>query len=185
MAGQQIGYIRVSSADQNLDRQLEGVDLDKIFQDHASGKDAKRPGLQACLEYAREGDCLHIHSIDRLARNLSDLQNIVSGLVNRGVSLHFHKENLLFEARETASPMQNLMFQMLGAFSEFERSLIRERQREGIELAKKQGRKLGRTAALNENQAAQIRFELGQGKTITEVAKAFNVSRPTIYKYAK
>jgi len=185
MNGQQIGYIRVSSTDQNLDRQLDGLQLDKIFEDKASGKDISRPGLAACLDYIREGDCLHVHSIDRLARNLADLQKIVSELVGRGVAVIFHNENLTFDASGKTSPMQNLMFQMLGAFAQFERALIRERQRQGIALAKKQGKKLGRRAALDAAQIDKIKSDLAEGKSITDIAAQFGVSRPTIYKYAK
>lgn len=185
MNGQNIGYIRVSSVDQNLDRQLDGLQLDKIFEDKASGKDISRPGFTACLGYIREGDCLHVHSIDRLARNLADLQKIVSELVGRGVAVIFHKENLTFDASGKTSPMQDLMFQMLGAFAQFERALIRERQREGIALAKKQGKKLGRGAALDAAQIDKIKSDLAEGKTITDIAAQFGVSRPTIYKYAK
>ena len=134
----QVGYIRVSSTDQNVERQLQGVELDKSFTDKASGKNTDRPGWQACREYLREGDTLHVHSIDRLGRSMSDLLRIVDELTGKGISIHFHKENLVFSAGG-ADPMQKLQFSMLAAFAEFERALIRERQREGIELAKAAG----------------------------------------------
>lgn len=90
--GHQVGYIRVSSIDQNTDRQLSGIELNKTFSEKISGKDINRPQLQECLEYLREGDTLHVHSIDRLARNLADLQGIVADLTGRGISVKFHKE---------------------------------------------------------------------------------------------
>ena len=94
MSGKQIGYIRVSTIDQNTDRQLHGITLDKVFEDKCSGKDANRPQLKECLSYLRDGDTLHIHSIDRLARSLRDLLNIVEELLGRGVKIIFHKETL-------------------------------------------------------------------------------------------
>lgn len=183
-AGKQVGYIRVSSVDQNVSRQLEGVELDKTFTDKASGKDIKRPALQECLDFIRDGDTLHVHSIDRLARNLSDLQKLVKQITDKGVSIIFHKENMPFKSGKSDS-MQMLMLQMLGAFAEFERSMIRERQREGIAIAKKQGRKLGRNAAINPKQAIEIQNALAGGNSIAAIAKEYGVSRPTIYKYAK
>ncbi len=91
MPGKDIGYVRVSTHDQNTARQLDGIHLDKVFEEHASGKNADRPALQACLEYIRDGDTLHVHSIDRLARNLQDLLSIVTGLKEKGVTVKFHK----------------------------------------------------------------------------------------------
>lgn len=125
MKGHCVGYIRVSSFSQNTDRQLFGISLDKIFEEKASAKDTNRPVLKDCLEYLREGDELHVHSIDRLARNLIDLQTIVSDLNGKGVSVVFHKENLTFTGN-IENPMNKLMLQMMGAFAEFERNLIKE-----------------------------------------------------------
>src|ERR1700721_843936 len=133
--GKRIGYIRVSSVDQNTERQLDGVQLDKTFTDKASGKDTKRPQLQAALDYLRDGDVLVVHSMDRLARNLDDLRKIVLGLTERGVVVEFVKEHLTFTREDNA--MSKLLLSVMGAFAEFERSLISERQREGIALAKK------------------------------------------------
>ena len=132
-----IGYIRVSTVDQNTERQLDGLKLDKVFTDKASGKDVNRPQLKAAREYVREGDRLVVHSLDRLARNLVDLKNIVSELTARDVTVQFVKENLTFTNEDNA--MSNLLLSVMGAFAEFERALIRERQREGIALAKKRG----------------------------------------------
>src|SRR6202453_3038579 len=123
--GKRVGYIRVSSVDQNEMRQLEGVGLDKRFVDKASGKDVKRPQLQAALEYLRDGDVLVVHSMDRLARNLDDLRRIVDGLTQRGVQVHFEKEDLKFTGEDTN--VSRLMLSIVGAVSEFERTLLYNR----------------------------------------------------------
>ena len=178
--GHNVGYIRVSSFSQNTDRQLDGIDLDKVFEEKASAKDANRPVLKECMEYLREGDCLHVHSIDRLARNLMDLQKIVTGLNEKGVSIHFHKENLTFTGSND-NPMNKLMLQMMGAFAEFERALIKERQREGIAKAKAMGKQIGRKRALNDEQVAEIRKRVARGESKASLAKEYGVSRQTIY----
>jgi DNA invertase Pin-like site-specific DNA recombinase len=158
----QIAYIRVSSVDQNTERQLAdcGIEFKKIFTDKTSGKNKDRPALRECLEYLREGDSLHIHSIDRFARNLKDLQEMVSDLNHRGITIHFHKENLLFGVNGS-NPMNKLMLQMMGAFAEFERAVIRERQREGIEKAKVAGKyshgKGGRKKSIDRDMIGQLR----------------------------
>lgn len=177
--GKCIGYIRVSSTAQNTERQLADLQLDKIYKDKVSGKDTKRTGLDSCLEYLREDDVLHVHSIDRLARNLADLQKIVQTLIDKGVSVVFHKENLIFNGSEDA--MARLMLQMMGAFAEFERSLIRERQREGIANAKAKGIKLGRKASLNKEQVQEVQHMVHAGFSKSEIATRFGVSRQTIY----
>jgi DNA invertase Pin-like site-specific DNA recombinase len=174
-----VGYIRVSSVDQNTERQLEGVELDKVFTDKASGKDTKRPQLQAALDYIREGDVLVVHSMDRLARNLDDLRKIVLGLTGKGVHIRFAKENLTFTGED--SPMSNLLLSLLGAVAEFERSMIRERQREGIALAKKKGVYKGRKPSLTAEQVKEIRARLGAGERKTALAHEFKVSRQTLY----
>ncbi len=150
MHGQRIGYIRVSTLDQNPDRQLEGAQVSKVFADKASGKDTQRPQLDALLGYVREGDTLVVHSMDRLARNLDDLRRLVQQLTGRGVRIEFVKEGLTFTGED--SPMANLLLSVMGAFAEFERELIRERQREGIALAKLRGAYRGRKPALNHAQ---------------------------------
>lgn len=184
MNGKHVGYMRVSTLDQNEARQLEGTELDKVFIDKASGGTTNRPALQDCLTYLREGDTLHVHSIDRLARNLHDLQKTVSGLLEAGISVTFHKENLSFFAGEAANPCQELMLQMLGAFAQFELSMIRERQREGIEAAKKAGKKLGRPG-LDKALAAQIRTLREAGQSAIAIAKELGLSRQTVYNVIK
>jgi len=128
LQGHRIGYVRVSSFDQNPERQLEQIQVDKVFTDKASGKDTQRPQLDALLSFVREGDTVVVHSMDRLARNLDDLRRLVQGLTQRGVRIEFVKEHLTFTGED--SPMANLMLSVMGAFAEFERALIRERQRE-------------------------------------------------------
>src|SRR5574338_871755 len=139
---EQVGYIRVSSEGQNIDRQLDNVALDKQFIDKVSGASKDRPQLNACLEYIRSGDTLHIHSIDRLARSLRDLQEIVDTLVRRGVKVIFHTERLEFTNEE--NPVSTMMLQMLGMIAQFERTLTKKRQKEGIAIAKQKGKHLGR-----------------------------------------
>jgi DNA invertase Pin-like site-specific DNA recombinase len=161
-------------------RQLDGVDLDKVFTDQASGKDTKRPQLQACLDYIREGDELVVHSMDRLARNVEDLLGIVRRLTEKGVVVRFLKENLSFTGED--SPMANLLLTLLGAVAQFERSLIRERQREGIALAKKAGVYKGRKPNLTTEQAASLRFRAKTEKKAA-LAREFGISRETVYQY--
>ncbi|MCE0017791.1 recombinase family protein (plasmid) [Klebsiella pneumoniae] len=126
MQGHRIGYVRVSSFDQNPERQLEQTQVSKVFTDKASGKDTQRPQLEALLSFVREGDTVVVHSMDRLARNLDDLRRLVQKLTQRGVRIEFLKEGLVFTGED--SPMANLMLSVMGAFAEFERALIRERQ---------------------------------------------------------
>ena len=150
MIGQRVGYVRVSSFDQNPERQLEDVDLDRTFSDKASGKDAKRPQLEALMTFVRAGDTVVVHSMDRLARNLDDLRQIVQTLTRRGIRIEFVKEHLAFTGED--SPMANLMLSVMGAFAEFERALIRERQREGITIdyaVKSRGTSAAQTGMLN------------------------------------
>jgi len=174
-----VGYRRVSALDQNTERQLEGVKLDKVFTDKASGKDTKRPQLQAAREYLREGDLFVIHSMDRLARNLDDLRRIVLDLTKKGVHVRFVKENLTFTGED--SPMATLLLSLLGAVAEFERSMIRERQREGIELAKKKGVYKGRKPSLTTMQIAEIRKRVKAGEKKAALAVEYRISRQTLY----
>ena len=180
--GERIGYQRVSTVDQTTDRQLDGVDLDKVFTDKASGKDANRPELARAIDYLREGDTLVVHSMDRLARNLEDLRRLVRELTDQGVRIEFVKESLTFTGEDSA--MSTLLLSMLGAVAEFERSMILERQREGIALAKAAGKYKGRKAALNAEQADELRARLAGGGSVTSLAKEFGISRQTVYNYA-
>ncbi|WP_197501416.1 recombinase family protein [Gordonia sp. 852002-51296_SCH5728562-b] len=183
VAGQRVGYRRVSSVGQNADRQLDGVLVDKLFTDKASGKDVDRPELQKALDYVREGDALVVHSMDRLARNLDDLRRIVRDLTDRGVRVEFVKEGQVFTGED--NPMSNLMLSLLGAVAEFERSLIRERQREGIALAKAAGKYRGGQPKLTDEQAAEVsrRHAGSAGETVAALAREYGVSRQTVYRY--
>lgn len=181
MSGQNIGYVRVSTVDQNTARQLAGVTLDKTFTDRASGKSADRPQLQLCLEYVREGDTLHIHSMDRLARNLDDLRGIVKRLTSKGVQVRFHKEGQVFTGDD--SPMANLLLSLLGSISAFERELINERIREGVAIAKASGKYKGSQPKLNSDQAAALRARVATGVPKAAVAREFGISRETLYSY--
>lgn len=181
MSSKQIGYIRVSTAHQNTDRQLEGVQLDKVFEEKASGRNATgREILTACLDFCREDDTLHIHSIDRLARNLRDLQGIVTSLISKGTTVRFHKENLTFSGNRD-DPIATLTLHLLGAFAEFENTLIANRRREGIEAARKRGKQIGRPNSLSDEQIAEILQKISQGAQKKELAKEYGVSRTTLY----
>lgn len=180
-SGQRVGYLRVSALDQKELRQLDGIQLNKRFTDKASGKDLRRPQLEQMLAFVREGDTVICHSMDRLGRNLDDLRKVVLGLTERGVHVHFVKENLTFTGSD--SPMANLLLSVMGAFAEFERDLIRERQREGIALAKKSGVYKGRKPALSPAQVAGLRTDLAEKKSKTAVARSLGISRETLYRY--
>lgn len=177
--GHNVGYVRVSSIGQNLERQLDGVALDKIFTEKASAKDVKRPRLNECIDYLRDGDVLHVHSIDRLARNLIDLQTILQNLNGKGVAVRFHKEGLMFTGDD--NPMSKLMLQMMGAFAEFERNLIKERQMEGIKVALKNGVKFGRQRVLTDEQVIEIKNRIANGEQKKALAAEYGISRQTLY----
>lgn len=181
MQGQRIGYIRVSSHEQNPQRQLEHMRLDRVFTDKASGKDVHRPQLEALMAFARQGDTVIVHSMDRLARNLEDLRQLVNNLTGRGIRVEFIKEGLTFTGED--SPMANLLLNVMGAFAEFERALIRERQKEGIALAKKQGKYKGRKKALTTQQIQQLRQRVQAGEAKAALARELGISRETLYQY--
>jgi len=175
-----VGYTRVSTIDQNLDRQLDGIDVDRVFADKISGKNTHRPALAELLEYVRAGDTVVVHSMDRLARNLDDLRQLVRTLTGRGVRVEFVKESLTFTGDD--SPMATLLLSIMGSFAEFERALIRERQMEGIAAAKKRGVYTGRKRALTDGQVAEIRRRVAGGETKAALAREYGVSRETIYQ---
>lgn len=183
MTGQRIGYIRVSTFDQNPDRQLDTVQVSKKFIDKASGKDVKRPQFEALMSFVRTGDIVVVHSMDRLARNLDDLRSIVQALTQRGICIEFVKENLKFSGED--SPMAILMLSVMGAFAEFERSLIRERQREGIALAKQRGAYRGRKRSLSDSEILLLRQRIQNGDKKAKVAREFGISRETLYQYLR
>lgn len=180
MVGQQVGYIRCSSTDQNEARQVEALaGADRVFMDKMSGKDAERPALTEMLAYVREGDTVRVASLDRLARNLDDLRRLVEMLTTKGVRVEFIKEGLTFTGEDGA--MSKLLLSVLGAFAEFERSLIRERQAEGIALAKARGVYKGRKPVLTVEQVEQARASIAAGVPKAKVARDLSVSRQTLY----
>jgi DNA invertase Pin-like site-specific DNA recombinase len=183
MKGHTIGYIRVSTFEQNTDRQLEGIKLDKAFTDKASGKDTNRPAFDDLMEFVREGDTVIVHSMDRLARNLDDLRQIVQRLTGWGIRIQFIKESLTFTGDD--SPMATLMLSIMGAFAEFERALIRERQREGVALAKQRGAYRGRKRSLSESEITELRQRIDAGEKKATVARDYHISRETLYKYLR
>ena len=184
MTGQRIGYKRVSTVDQNTMRQLEGVALDEVFEDKASGKStAQRPALEAMLKHVRKGDVVLCHSMDRMARNLDDLRRIVLGLTSRGVRVEFTKEGLSFTGEDSA--LSKLLLSVMGAFAEFERSLILERQREGIAIAKAAGKYKGRKPSLTIETAAELRRRADNHESKAMLAREYKLSRETIYQYLR
>lgn len=174
MKGQDIGYVRISSI--AVERQLAGVPLDKLFED----VDSTRPARQACLDFVQPGDTLHVHSLDRIARNLGELRRLVDDLTGRGITLHFHKENLIFSRDQ--NPMVPLL-SVLNAFAEFEKEVASERQKEGIAIAKTKGVYKGRAPSLTPEQVADAKARLAAGEKVAPVARSLGISRPTLYRY--
>jgi DNA invertase Pin-like site-specific DNA recombinase len=150
---------------------------------YTSGKDTKRPQLEAMLEFVREGDLVVCHSMDRLARNLDDLRRLVMGLTKRNIRVEFVKESLTFTGED--SPMATLLLNVMGSFAQFERELIKERQREGIAIAKRKGLYRGRKRSLSEEQAGQLRQRVSAGEKKAVVARDFGISRETLYQYLR
>lgn len=181
-----VGYIRVSSHDQNSDRQLASVHLDKKFEDKQSGASgAKRPALEECFNYLRAGDTLHVHSIDRLARSVIDLQQCVNRCRLKEVTLIFHQEKMTFSVGAAASAIQVLQLHLLGAFAEFERKLLLERQREGISAAKKRGKKFGRPKKITQELEQTLAQRLKAGELPADLAKEFELSVSSVYALRK
>ena len=179
-----VGYKRVSTLDQSTARQLDGITLDKVFEDKLSGKDRERPQLQAAINFVREGDCLTVHSMDRLARNLVDLCQMVKELTAKGVTVEFIKENLRFTGDD--SPLAMLQLQMMGAFAQFERALLLQRQREGIAIAKTAGKYKGRKQTLTPAQVEELRARAALGAASkADLAEEYHISRQTLYVYLR
>ncbi|WP_334013502.1 recombinase family protein [Alteromonas sp. S167] len=177
----EIGYIRVSTVEQNTARQLDGLTLDKVYTDKCSGKDTDRPELKVMLEHLREGDTVHVHDISRMARNVGNLLDLVESLRNRGVTLKFHKENMTFTPDKN-DPMQELMLTMLGGIYQFERSMILERQREGIAIAKAEGKYKGRPKSIDRERVKQM---LDDGISIRKIATQLSISPSTVQAVKK
>lgn len=178
MSGKTIGYIRVSTVGQNTERQLEGIDLDKVFEEKASAKTKDRPRLNEMLEYIREGDSVIVHDISRLARNIQDLHHLVEEITAKGATLQFNKEGLTFSG-DKQNPMSQLLLSMLGAVYQFEREIMKERQREGIAVAKAKGKFKGRPAKLNNSDILQV---VDEGNSIAQTAKILGVSQSSVQR---
>ena len=181
MTGTRIGYKRVSTVDQNEARQLDGVDVDRLFVDKASGKDRNRPQLAEMLRFVRDGDTVVVHSLDRLGRNVDDLRHIVTDLTNRGVRVEVITQGLIFTGDD--NPMNKMLLTMLGAVAEFELAMIRERQAEGIAVAKAAGKYKGRKATLDTEQAAGLRARHTAGETVAALAREYGITRQSVYNY--
>jgi DNA invertase Pin-like site-specific DNA recombinase len=175
--GQQIAYIRVSTVDQNTERQLGGITFDKVFEDRCSGKDTNRPALTRLLDHVREGDTVHVHDISRMARNLEDLINLVKTLNAKSVSIKFHKENMTFTGEQ--NPMQELMLGILGSVYQFERSMLLERQREGIQKAKEEGKYQGRPNSIDRD---EVKALLDSGLSIRKVASQLGIAASSVQR---
>ena len=178
MSGKKIGYVRVSTVEQNTARQLEGMKLDKVFSEKVSAKTMKRPKLTEMLEYIREGDEVYVHDISRLARNIEDLHALVRTITGKGCTLRFEKENLTFTA-DQKDPFSQLLLSLLGAVYQFERSILLERQREGIEQAKKAGKYKGRPATIQTDEIMRLVCE---GKSINQTAKMLGISYSSVQR---
>ena len=175
-----IGYKRVSTVDQNLARQDLG-DCDKVFEEKKSGKNVtERPALQEMLSYARKGDTVVVHSIDRMARDLRDLQDIVQQLNDKGVAITFNTERLTFDP-DGNDAMAKLQLQMMGAFAEFERNIIKKRQAEGVAKAKAKGVYVnhGRKPTIDRDQVHQLR---GEGLSTYKIADKMGISRMSVHR---
>jgi len=184
MSNKIIGYIRVSTIQQNTERQLDGIKLDECFTDYASGKNVNRPQLNEMIKYVRNGDIVLIHSMDRLARNLDDLRRIIKEVTAKQAQIRFVKEGLEFTGSN--SPMSNLMLSLMGAFAEFEHSIIKERQMEGIALAKARGvYKKARKKLLSDKQVIFLKERVSNNANKTQLAKDLGISRETLYQYLK
>lgn len=178
MSGKKIGYIRVSTVGQNTERQLDGVELDKVFEEKASAKTKDRPKLNEMLEYIREGDQVIVHDISRLARNIQDLHHLVETITAKGATLKFKKEGLTFSGDET-DPMSKLLLSMLGAVYQFEREIMKERQREGIAVAKAKGKFKGRPVTISKDEILRV---VAGGNSIAQTAKILGVSMSSVQR---
>lgn len=184
VAGQVVGYARVSTDDQNLARQvdqLKAAGAFAVYTEKVSGSTRNRPQLDEVLRYLRRGDQLVVTSMDRLARSLVDLHAIVDDLVSRGVSVKFLREGQVYSGH--ADPIAKLMLGVMGSVAEFERAIIRERQAEGIAKAKKRGVYKGRARVLTDEQVGEARRRISEGVPKAKVARDLGIGRTTLYEY--
>ncbi|MGP5090722.1 recombinase family protein [Brachybacterium tyrofermentans] len=186
-SGQRVAYVRVSSLDQNPDRQLEAVgECNRIFLDREQGSHERlssRTQLEELIQYVREGDHVVVASMDRLARSVIDLNAITQRIVAKGVSVDFLKERLTFRAGDGEDPFAQFQMNLMGSFAQFEREMIRHRQAEGIAAAKKRGVYKGRARMHNDEQVLQMRAQAAQGVPKARIAREWGISRSTLYRY--
>ena len=174
-------YLRVSTVIQNTERQLVDVPCDRLYEDKLSGKDKNRPEFQSMMNNIRSGDVINVHSLDRVGRNTKDILEIVQLIKDKGCVIHFHKENLKFDGTKT-DMYSELLLTILAGFSEFERNIILERQREGIAIAKEKGVYKGRKSKLTKEQINEMKMDFENGLAKTEIAKRYGVTRAYVYQ---
>ena len=177
-------YIRVSTILQNTERQLLGVACDRVYEDKASGKDTNREQFQLMMSNLRSGDVVNVHSLDRVGRNTKDILNLVETIKEIGATIKFYKENLTFDGSKS-DLYSDLMLTILSGFAQFERNIILERQREGIAIAKQNGKYKGRKSKLSELEQNELKLEFDEGVSKTELAKKYDLSRSYIYRLVK
>lgn len=179
-----IGYKRVSTKDQLTDRQLLGISLDRVYEESVSGATRDRPRLIACIDALREGDVLHIHSVDRLARSLVDALDIIEQVIQAGATIIFHAEKLEFSS-DRANPYHTFVLQIFASIAQLERSMGKQRQKEGIERAKERGTRSGKPFGkqpldmTRRDEAISLSMT---GLNISQIARAMKLSRPSISK---
>ena len=177
-------YIRVSTILQNTERQLPSVDCDRVYEDKLSGKDTQRPQFQLMMSNLREGDVVNVHSLDRIGRNTKDILDIVQQIKDLNCVIHFHKENLRFDGSKS-DLYSNLLLSILSSFSEFERNIMLERQREGIEIGKLNGKYKGRKSKLTDEQLEEMKIDFDEGMSKTKISEKYNVTRSYVYQLVK
>lgn len=181
--GQQIGYVRVSSVSQSTARQLDGMKLDKVFEEKASAKTIERPIWEQCKGYVREGDTLHIHSLDRVCRSgAGDVVALVEELTAKGVTVHFHKEGMVFNGSGMSAAQKGVLG-ILASVAQMERELINERRIEGVEAARKAGKTFGRPKA--EVTKQEIETMASEGKKPADIMAEAGISKATYYRILK
>ncbi|MFA6198882.1 MAG: recombinase family protein [Bacteroidales bacterium] len=177
-------YLRVSTILQNSDRQLHNVPCDRDYIDKISGKDLNRHQFKLMMDNLREGDIVNVHSLDRVGRNTADILDLVKQIKEKGCSIKFHKENLTFDGTKS-DLYSELLLTVLAAFSQFERSIILERQREGIAIAKAKGVYKGRKAKLSSEQIKLMKADFHAGIAKTKIAEKYGVTRSYVYQLVK
>lgn len=178
-------YIRVSTISQNTDRQLVGIDCDLEFKEAASAKDVKRAQLTTMLSILQKGDWVHVHELSRLARNTADLLGIVEQIISKGANIQFHKENLTFRSGDKQDAFQQLMLTVMAAIAQFERNLLLERQREGIELAKKKGKYKGKQSRFSKENILSMKERFSKPETNkSALAREYGITRQHLYRLA-